>query len=165
VSEWIGWVIRLMSTIRARMEEMSLRSGAATVAGVFAVAATAVLLTLIQGGHHAAVARTAQAGPAQNFSVPAPPVSAPRLPPATHPATHAALADAPDVRDAPEHAKTPTAAPQASPSPSLGLPMRTPAGYPAGAGSPATPQPGWSPSWSWPTPAPSQTWAPPDQPG
>ena len=162
MSEWIGWVSTLRSTIFARMEKMSLRSGGGTVAGVFAVGATAILLTLIQGGHHAAAARTAQAGAARSFSVFAPPDSAGWLPPSTLPATHGALADAPDVRDAPEHARTPTAAPQASPSPSFGSPRHASPGYRSGTGSSAG-QPGWAPGWSWPTPGTGQTWMPPNQ--
>ena len=163
MSEWIGWVSTLRSTIFARMEKMSLRSGAAPVAGVFAVAATAILLTLIQGGPHAATVRTAQAGAARSFSVFAPPASAAWSPPATHPATHGALADAPDVRDAPEDARTPTAAPQASPSPSSGLPRHTSPVYLPGTGSSTPVQPGWGSSWWWPTSGTGQTWMPPNQ--
>src|SRR5579862_7037941 len=71
VSEWIGWVSRVRRMLYSRMEELSFRTGAATVAGVMAVAATAILLTLTQGGHHAAPPR-AQAGLASSSFVAAP---------------------------------------------------------------------------------------------
>ncbi len=99
----------------ARMEELSFRTGAATVAGVLAVAATAILLTLTQGGHHAAPPR-AQAGLAPSSFVAAPAI-VPISPTAAH-RTHTRRREAaPDVRYAPEPAKTQTATPQPAPSP------------------------------------------------
>jgi hypothetical protein len=107
--------------IYARMEEMSFRTGSAAVAGVLAVAATAVLLTLTQGGHHAAAPRV-QAGLA-----PSPLVAAPAIMPLSPSATHHAHTHRPpavsNVGYVP--AKTPTARPHAAPAPSSPLPMRT----------------------------------------
>jgi hypothetical protein len=149
VSEWIGWVARLRRMLYARMEELSFRTGAATVAGVLAVAATAILLTLTQGGHHAAPPR-AQAGLASSSFVAAPAI-VPISPSATH---HARRPEGgPDVRYVPEPTKTPIARPRPAPSPSRPLPMRTFWTKPRvthGRPSPAPTSP-----WPWPTPSPS----------
>jgi hypothetical protein len=150
VSEWIGWVSRLRRTIYARMEDMSFRTGAATFAGVLAVAATAILLTLIQVGHHAAAPRAAQAGAVPSLPVAAPPRYASL--PATHSHKHRAEHFADYV---PGPAKTPTATPQASPSPSRPAPWQTPWSRPSATAKPTTPSPGW-PSWALPSPPPSQ---------
>ena len=158
MSEWIGRVGRLRRTIYARMEQLSFRTGAATVAGVFAVAATAVLLTLIQGGHHAAPSRV-QAGAAPSSFLEAPPFAA-FSPSAPHPSTTSRAAAAPDVRYGPEPGKTPTATPQASPFAALPSPRRTFWMTPPGTRTTRPTPPGFA--WPWPTPSPSRQW---NQPG
>jgi len=146
VSEWIGWVGRLRRMIYARMEELSFRTGAATVAGVLAVAATAIVLTLTQGGRHAAPPR-AEAGLASSSFVAAPEV-VPLSPSAAHRSHPRRPTAAPDVHYAPSPAKTPTATPQPSPSPSRPLPRHTVRTPPVTHGPPSTP--GFP--WPWPTP-------------
>ena len=122
MSEWIGLVGRLRRVIYGRMEELSFRTGAATVAGVCAVAATAILLTLTQGGHHAG-APHAQAGLASSSYVAAPAI-VPLSPSASH-RSHTRRPDGgPEVPYVPAPTKTPTARPQPAPSPSA-TPMRT----------------------------------------
>jgi len=150
VSEWIGWVGRLRRTIYSRMEELSFRTGAATVAGVIAVAATAILLTLTQGGHHAAPLREAQAGAGPSSILSAPPDVA--FSPSAHPSGRRAEA-APDVHYVPRPAKSPTADPQPSPSASLPSPRHTFRATPPGMHS--TPAP---PGYPWPWPFPTPSW-------
>jgi hypothetical protein len=156
VSEWIGWLGRLRRAVYARMEELSFRTGAATVAGVVAVAATAILLTLTQGGHHAA-ARAAQAGGAIPSRLLAdPPIAT--FSPSARTGRHRASA-APDVHYVPQPTRTPTATPQASPSPSRPAPLRTFWTPPPDRThtAPAAPSsPGFH--WPWPTPSPSWQW-------
>ena len=115
MSEWIGWVSRLRRAIYARMEALSFRTGTATVAGVAAVAVTAILLTLIQGGHHGAPRTAAEAGAAATSSVVTAPVAV-FPPPATDLPSPSRIA-APFADYAPRQAKSPTATPQADPSP------------------------------------------------
>jgi hypothetical protein len=146
VSEWIGWVGRLRRMIYARMEQLSFRTGAATVAGVLAVAATAILLTLTQGGHHSGPPR-AQAGLPPSSFVAAPEI-APFSPSAAHHSHPRRSAAAPDVPYVPGPAKTPTATPQPSPSPTLPAPRHTfRTNPPVTHGPPSTP--GFP--WPWPT--------------
>jgi hypothetical protein len=149
VSEWIGWVGRLRRAVYARMEELSFRTGAATVAGVFAVAATAIVLTLTQGGHHAAPSRADQAGAAASRFLAAPPIAA--ISPSARTSPPGATA-APDGYYVPQPAKTPAATPQASPSPSRPAPMRT-FWTPPPRTHKAPASPGYH--WPWPTPSPS----------
>jgi hypothetical protein len=147
VSEWIGWVGRLRRAVYARMEELSFRTGAATVAGVFAVAATAIVLTLTQGGHHAAPPRAAQAGAVPSRFLAVSSIATPS--PSARTSRHQPTA-APDVQYVPQPAKSPTATPQASPSPSRSAPLRT-FWTPPRTHKPASP----GPRWPWPTPSTS----------
>ncbi|MGH3256119.1 MAG: hypothetical protein ACRDOU_12145 [Streptosporangiaceae bacterium] len=145
MSEWIGWVGRLRRMIYHRMEELSFRTGAATVAGVLAVAATAILLTLTQGGHHAGP-RHAEAGLAPT-SFEATPITA-SSPSATHHSHRSRPTAGPEVRYVPT--KTPTARPQPAPSPSHPSSLRTfwtnpPVKH-------KTPNPPPSDPFPWPTP-------------
>ena len=152
MSEWIGWVGRLRRMIYSRMEELSFRTGFAAVAGVLAVAATAILLTLTQGGHHAAPPR-AQAGLAPSSFVAAP-VIVPSSPSATH---HARRPEGgPDVRYVPEPTKAPIARPRPAPSPSQPTPRHT---YQA----PTYQRPTTAPTFSWPWPIPSAGFNQPGQ--
>jgi hypothetical protein len=130
--------------IYARMEELSFRTGAATVAGVLAVAATAVLLTLTQGGHHAAPPR-AQAGLASSSFVAAP-EDVPLSPSAAHRTHTRRPAAAPNVPYVPSPAKTPTATPQPSPSPTPHPPRH-------GVRTSVTHGPPSSPGFPWPWPS------------
>jgi hypothetical protein len=123
VSEWIGWVSRVRRMLYSRMEELSFRTGAATVAGVMAVAATAILLTLTQGGHRAGPPR-AQAGLAPSSFVAAPAV-VPTAPSATHRSHPRRSQAAPNISYVPAPAKSPTATPQPSPSPRRPTPRYT----------------------------------------
>ena len=153
MSEWIGWAGRLRRTIYARMEELNFRTGAATVAGVFAVAATAILLTLTQGSHDAGPPRAAEAGAAPSRFLAAPPIAV--FPtPAAHPSDPSRAEAAPDVHYVPGPAKTPTATPQASPSAGLPSPRHTPLTTP--------PETHPTPGVPWPWPTASYQW---DQPG
>jgi hypothetical protein len=107
---------RLRRTIYARMEELSFRSGASAVAGVLAVAATAVVLTLTQGGHSANAPRAQEAGPSiAAFPTSLWSTSAPS--PARHPRTHSATTGGPVTNFAPDSVQTPSAAPQAPAQP------------------------------------------------
>jgi hypothetical protein len=144
VSEWIGWAGRLRRAIYGRMEDLSFRTSAATVAGVFAVAATAILLTLTQGGHHAAPPRAAVSAVAPSRFLAAPPIAVVSTP-AAHRSDPSRAAAAPDVHYVPERTKTPTATPQASPSASLPAWRTYPTTPPQTHATPALP-------WSWPTP-------------
>jgi hypothetical protein len=135
--------------IYARMEELSFRTGAATVAGVCAVAGTAILLTLTQGGHHAGPPR-AQAGLAPSSLVAAQPIGAFSAP-ASHRSHTRRAEGGPDVRYVPAPAKTPAAAPQPAPSPTYPSPRHTfwtnpPVTH-------GTPHPAPSFPWPWPTPS------------
>jgi hypothetical protein len=135
--------------IYSRMEELSFRTGAATVAGVLAVAATAILLTLTQGGHHAAPPR-AQAGLAPSSFVGAQPI-VPFSPTATHHSHTRRPTGGPEVRYAPEPAKTRTATPQPAPSPTWPMPKHTIRTDPAVTH--GTPNPAPTFPWLWPTPS------------
>ncbi len=128
--------------IYSRMEELSFRTGFAAVAGVLAVAATAILLTLTQGGHHAAPPR-AQAGLASNSIV-----AAPAVVPVSAPATrHARRPEGgPDVRYVPDPTKAPIARPHPDPSPRRPMPRHT-----FQAPTYSRPDPGSTFSWPWPT--------------
>lgn len=131
----------------SRMEELSFRTGAATVAGVLAVAGTAILLTLTQGGHHAGPSR-AQAGLAPS-SLAAAPAVVPSSPPATHRSHRRQPQAAPNIRYVSEPAKSPTATPQPSPSR-----MRPTPTYSYRTNPPVThrtPNPGPSFPFPWPT--------------
>jgi hypothetical protein len=66
---------KLRTTVYARMEEMSFRSGAAAAAGTLAVVGTAIALAVTLSGHSAAA--TSAPGPT------APARSAPSVPPAS----------------------------------------------------------------------------------
>jgi hypothetical protein len=158
VSEWIGWAGRLRRTIYARMEQLSFRTGAATVAGVFAVAVTAILLTLTQGGHHAAPPRAARSDAAPSRFLAGPPIGVFSTP-ATHRTDPSRAAAAPDVHYVPERAKTPTATAQASPP--AGLPSRWPTPWKTPPATHAPPSVPTGYPWPWPTPTPSNQW---DQP-
>jgi hypothetical protein len=74
---------QLKSTLYARMEEVSFRSGAVVAGGVLAAAGVAITLAVVLGGHSEAVA----SAPASRSAVPSatPPVLAPvsSSPPAT----------------------------------------------------------------------------------
>jgi hypothetical protein len=146
VSEWIGWVGRLRRLLYASLEELSFRTGAAAVAGVLAVAATAILLTLTQGGHRAAPLPRIQAAAAPSMVGLAPPTVA--LSPATHRAHHGRAA-APFANYAPGPPKKPTATPQPSPSPTSPTPRNTHPRYPPRSGSPTAPSTGAP--WPFPT--------------
>jgi hypothetical protein len=135
--------------IYSRMEELSFRTGAATVAGVCAVAATAILLTLTQGVHHAGRPR-AQAGLAPSSFVAAPAI-VPLSPSAVHQSHPRRSEAAPDVHYAPGPAKTPTARPQPAPSPSYPSPRHTFWTNPAVTH--GTPNPAPTFPWPWPTPS------------
>ena len=132
--------------IYARMEELSFRTGAATVAGVLAVAATAILLTLTQGGHHAGPPR-AQAGLVPSSFVAAPD-AAPLSPSAAHRSHPRRPAAAPDGPYVTGPAKSPTATPQPSPSPSSSASRHTFRTNPPVVHGPPT-SPGFP--WPWPT--------------
>jgi hypothetical protein len=129
--------------IYTRMEELSFRTGAATVAGVLAVAATAILLTLTQGGHHAAPPR-AQAGFSSSF-VAAPEVG-PLSPSAAHQTHTRRPTAAPDMPYVPNPSKTPTVMPQPSPSSTPHPPRH-------GVRAPVTHGPPSSPGFPWPWPS------------
>ena len=151
MSEWIGWVSRLRRRLYSRMEELSFRTGTATIAGVLAVAATAILLTLIQAGHHA-VPRSVQAGAAPAAPAVAQPMHA-YSPPATHSA-HRKRTEAPFADYVPGPAKTRAAAPRAAPSPTPLWPRPTLWGPKPGT---STTPPNQTPfPWPWPTPGPTQ---------
>ena len=107
----------------SHMEELSFRTGAATVAGVLAVALTAILLTLTQGGHHSGPPR-AQSGLAPSSFVAAPAV-APSSSSATRRSHHRQPQAAPNIRYVSAPAKSPTATPQPSPSPRRPMPRYT----------------------------------------
>ena len=76
---------QLKSTLYARMEEVSFRSGAAVAGGVLTAAGVAITLAVVLGGHSDAVA----SAPASRPAIPSvvPPVLAPvsSSPPATPP--------------------------------------------------------------------------------
>ena len=78
---------QLKSTLYARMEEVSFRSGAAVAGGVLTAAGVAITLAVVLGGHSDAVA----SAPASRAAIPSvvPPVLAPvsSSPSATPPAT------------------------------------------------------------------------------
>jgi len=110
----------LKSTIYARMEEMSFRSGAAVVAGVLAAAGVAIGLAVALGGHSAAATsapRPAVAGSTPPSSL-APPAA---LPSATARATPvSSLAPAGGYQ--PSTPVTAVTTRHASASPAAGLP-------------------------------------------
>jgi hypothetical protein len=151
VSEWIGRVSRLRRAIYARMEALSFRTGTATIAGVIAVAVTAILLTLVQGGHHAAPRPAAEAGAAPSSAV-VRPVAV--FPPASGLPSPSRMA-APFAVYAPKPAKSRTATPQADPSPTARPTrhsfLRAPSGNHSGGTQPSGP-PGW------PLPSPPSDW-------
>jgi hypothetical protein len=153
VSEWIGWVSRLRRAIYARMEALSFRTGTATVAGVIAVAVTAILLTLIQGGHHAALRTTAEASAAPSSAVAAAPVAV-FPPPADHSAPPSRGA-APFAVYVPKPGKSRTATPQPDPSPTVRPTRRSLLREPSGKHSPGS-QP--SEPGGWPLPSPPTGW-------
>jgi hypothetical protein len=68
VREGLG---RLKSTISARMEQMSFRSGAAVFAGVLAAAGVAITLAVALGGHSSAATSGSRPSDATNASRPA----------------------------------------------------------------------------------------------
>jgi hypothetical protein len=144
----------LKSALYARMEEVSFRSGAAVAGGVLTVAAVAITLVVVLGGHSDAVA----SAPASRVAVPsvAPPSPAPvssssspsptpRPSRTTDPAAVAGAYQPPSAprASATRHAATP--APGSTPTLRLRDP-RSPA-------SPGLPPGGWGnepPPWPWP---------------
>jgi len=76
---------QLKSTLYARMEEVSFRSGAVVAGGVLTAAGVAITLAVVLGGHSDAVASASGSRPAVPAAVP--PVLAPvsSSPPATPP--------------------------------------------------------------------------------
>ena len=76
---------QLKSTLYARMEEVSFRSGAVVAGGVLTAAGVAITLAVVLGGHSEAVASAPVSRPAVPAAVP--PVLAPvsSSPPATPP--------------------------------------------------------------------------------
>ena len=135
--------------IYARMEELSFRTGAATVAGVLAVAATAILLTLTQGGHHAGPSRT-QAGLAPSSFVEAPAFVS-FSPSATRQTRTRRPEAAPNAGYVPKPAKTPTATPHPAPSPAWPRPRHTFRTDPPVTHGTPNPRPTFP--WPWPTPS------------
>jgi len=97
---------RLKSTVYARMEEMSFRSGAAVTGGVLAAAGVAIMLAVLLGGHGDAATSapapdvavgsvappsSALASPSPSVSASAPPSITPRASRSTSPATAAGV--------------------------------------------------------------------------
>ena len=70
---------RLKSTIYARMEEMSFRSGAAVFAGVLAVAGVAITLAVALGGHGAAAPSASRPATVARSTPPPSPPGSPEL--------------------------------------------------------------------------------------
>jgi hypothetical protein len=148
---------RLKSTVYARMEEMSFRSGAAVTGGVLAAAGVAVTLAVLLGGHSDA-ATSAAAPEAGVGSVP-PPSAAPAsvsptvsptgtsrasrtTAPATAPATAAGA-----YQPSPHVSASATARAAATPTPGRTTPWHPmrPLWSPGDPGRPG--QPG---AWGWP---------------
>jgi hypothetical protein len=78
---------RLKSTIYARMEEMSFRSGAVVVAGVLVAAGVAITLAAALGGHGAAATSAPSPAAVARSTPPPSPVLSAALPSATAQAT------------------------------------------------------------------------------
>jgi hypothetical protein len=120
---------QLKSTLYARMEEVSFRSGAVVAGGMLTAAGVAITLAVVLGGHSDAVA----SAPASRAAVPSavPPVLAP-------------------VSSSPPATPSPATPPPATPSPATPSPRHL---------VPRAPRPavwsGWrhwhrSPAWRWP---------------
>jgi hypothetical protein len=134
---------RLMSTIYARMEEMSFRSGAAVAAGAVAAAGTAIALPMVLAGHSAAAISAPV--PSATVRMTAPP--SPVLPIASPSVKARVTAEASRMPagayrpPAPVTAATTPRAPAADlPTPRLTRPPADPRYY--------APWP-WSPPWGW----------------
>jgi len=153
---------RLKSTIYARMEEMSFRSGAAVVGGVLVAVGMAITLAVVLGGHSAAatsVSSPATAAIVARSSPPPSPVLPAALPSATAQATPVA-----SLRPAggyqPPAPVTAVTTPRASVSSAAGLPTpRRPRPTPTPRITPVSPFP-----W-FPTPAGLSALAPGSPPG
>lgn len=140
----------LKSTIYARLEEMSFRSGAAVSAGVLAAVGVAITLSVVLGGHGDAVASAP--GPAAAARTVAPSGPAGTATPSVTPRVSrtSPASGQPEVAPSPATAASGTAsgqagqgAPGATPTPRV---SRSPAWYP--------PHGGWNPSpqpdpWLW----------------
>jgi len=114
-----GMRSKLRTTVYARMEEMSFRSGAAAVAGTLSAVGTAIALAVTLSGHSAAA--TSAPGPT------APARSAPSVPAAGSPSVNP-----PTRSSTPVRATSLPAAPQGYDVPAYGIttPHRTPATAP-----------------------------------
>ena len=113
---------RLKSTIYARMEEMSFRSGALVVAGVLAVAGVAITLAVALGGHGAAATSTSRTATVARSTPPPSPVL-PAVPPsATAQATPVTSAVPADGYQLPAPATAATTPRPSASSSAAGLP-------------------------------------------
>ena len=151
---------RLKSTIYARMEEMSFRSGAAVSAGVLAAAGVAITLAVVPGGPSApetsAAATSAPSpGPAARSVASPSPAPAPTSPSAAPRAsrTPSAIAAGSYQPPSPVTAVTTPQAP-ASPAAAFATPRSLPqrADAPSGEGQP----PPWSLPSGWDSATPGQ---------
>ncbi len=136
----------LKSTIYARLEEMSFRSGAAVSAGVLAVVGVAITLAVVLGGHSGAVA-----------SAPGPAAAARTVAP-TGPAVTATPSVTPRASRTSSISGQPAVAPSPATAASRGAPGQ------ATQGATPTPRPSRSPAWYPPHGLAPGGWNPPLQP-
>ena len=100
MSEGTGWAGRLRRVLNARMEEMSFRSGVAVFAGVLALTAVGIALTVtLEAGHPAAAAP-----PSASASV----TQSPTVPPSSASAAPSSSDSPSATQDAPQSAPAPT---------------------------------------------------------
>ena len=155
MTEGTGWAARLRRVLNARLEAMSFRSGLAVFAGVLALTATGITLTVTMGGGHPAAAPPAVSASAAPSSAAAQSSAAAEPSPSASPTPAQISPESQPIADftAPEPGTTPsaTSAPPRSRAPSsppwptyrpMGLApshsLKTPGG-----GSGANPPPGW----------------------
>jgi hypothetical protein len=152
-------VSRLRAWLYARLEEMSFRSGATVAVAVLVLAAVAITLAVMPGGHRAVPAHAAGAAPVPGVPVLSAPASAPSPVRIARSASDRAGSAAPGRDDVPDAAVARTAAPQAASAP---LPLRRlPSAEPAWLQRhwrPAGPPPAWMLPWPWDQRWPGQQW-------
>jgi hypothetical protein len=153
VTEGTGWAAKLRRVLNARLEAMSFRSGLAMFAGVLALTATGIALTVTMGGGHrsgvAPSAVSASAAPrsaaAQSSGAAEPSPSATPTPAQTSPESQpiADYTPGPATTSAPPGSVAPSSPPWPTYRP-MGLApshsLKTPGGGPW-----ANPPPGWVP--------------------
>lgn len=96
MSEGTGWAGRLRRVLNARMEEMSFRSGVAVFAGVLALTAVGIALTVTLGAGHPAAATSASV------------TRSPMVPPSSASAAPSSSDRPSATQDAPQSAPVPT---------------------------------------------------------